>query len=152
MAKIDSKKDKAKPAAKAKATGNTNPSGVSIRVDKEKYQAARTSRGTKSLNNGDIVATTLEGLNLGEVQDLADAFIGDNDYRTRYTALNPGMQRMNIGNRMRGAISKATVTDDNGKVTTSGENKFTKAAASIVKSAKARRATESEAKSTKKAA
>ena len=138
MAKIDSKKEAPKGKAKSEATGTEGPAGVSIRVDKEKYNPARTASGTKSLNNGDPVALALAGLTLGEVQSLADSFIGENDFRKRYAKLNPGMQRMNIGNRLRGAINKATVTDAEGKVTTDGNKKFDKAAAPFIKTAKAR--------------
>lgn len=148
MAKIDSKKDNGKD----KDTATEPASGVSIRVDKDKYNKSRTASGTKSLNNGDEVAVALEGLTLGETQDVADAFIGDNDFRTRYSKLNPGMQRMNIGNRLRGAVSKATVTDDKGNVTTDGVAKFNKAAGPIIKAGKARRNAEVEAAKQKKAA
>ena len=152
MAKIDSKKDNGKDAAKSEPA-----SGISIRVDKDKYQKARTASGTKSLNNGDEVAVALEGLTLGECQDLADSFIGDNDFRTRYAKLNPGMQRMNIGNRIRGAVSKATVTNDKGEVTTDGVAKFNKAAKPFITAAKTRRgeaikAAAAKAAATKKAA
>ncbi len=111
MTKIDSKKDvKTDAKLKGKATDDktevTAPSGISIRVDRTKYQASRSAAGGKSLNNGDVVALALDGLTLEEVQSLADKLIKDNDFADRYAKLNVGMQRMNIGNRLRGWINK----------------------------------------------
>ena len=73
-----------------------------VGVDRAKYTKARAASGSSSLNNGDQVAKALEGLSLDEVQGVANKLIADNDFATRYKKLNPGMQRMNIGNRLRG--------------------------------------------------
>jgi hypothetical protein len=72
-----------------------------VAVKREEYTKARTASGSTSLHNGDHVAETLEGLNLEEVQGIADICFPDNDFKKRYSRLNPGMQRMNIGNRLR---------------------------------------------------
>ncbi len=129
-----------------------NESKVTIAVNKEKYQPSRTAAGTKSLNNGDPVAQALEGMTLEEVQDLADKFIGENDFRTRYAKLNRGMQRMNIGNRIRGHMRKADVLDKDKNVVKTGEEVFAKVSAPLVKATKARIAAEEKAKATKAAA
>lgn len=101
MAKIDSKKE---VAAETDAEV-TAPSGISIRVDREKYTTSRSAAGGKSLHNGDTIALALDGLNTDETYQLADKLIADNDFRERYAKLNPGMQRMNVGNRLRGFIN-----------------------------------------------
>lgn len=152
MGKIDSKKDKAPTKKSTAKSESTAESGVSIRVEKDKYNPARTASGTKSLNNGDPVAVALEGLTLAEVQSLANSFIGENDFGTRYAKLNPGMQRMNIGNRMRGAINKATTKAEDGTITKDGIAKFNKAAAPFIKEAKARATASAKATKDKAAA
>jgi hypothetical protein len=134
MAKIDNVSNE----GEAVEVSSEVEGAVSIRVDKDKYQDARTSTGTKSLNNGDVVAEALTGMTLSEVQTLADSFIGENDFRTRYAKLNLGMQRMNIGNRLRGAISKANGTDEAGDPTDSGVVAFEKAAKPLIKEAATR--------------
>ncbi len=73
-----------------------------VNVKRDGYQKSKTASGSSSLNNGDEVAVALEGLTNEEVFQLADQIIPDNDFTDRYSKLNPGMQRMNIGNRLRG--------------------------------------------------
>jgi hypothetical protein len=94
-----SKKDTTKEAAVKEA-----PEGaVRIVVDKEKYVPGVSGSGKRTLNNGDPIASALNGMVLEEVEQLAQKLkveYGD------YTHLNVGMQRMNIGNRIRGAINK----------------------------------------------
>lgn len=81
----------------------TEESGVRIVVDKEKYVAGISGSNKRTLNNGDPIATALNGMTLEEVEQLAQKLkVEHNDY----THLNVGMQRMNIGNKIRGAINK----------------------------------------------
>ena len=77
-----------------------------VNIDRSKYVAGRTASGTKSLSNGDEVATAIAGIPLDELYTVCDKVCGENDYRTRYAKLNPGMQRMNLGNRLRGQVNK----------------------------------------------
>lgn len=63
----------------------------------------KTSSG--KIDNGDSVATLLRGLNLEEVYATAAEELGETveKLKSRYSNLNPGQQRMCLGNRMRGA-------------------------------------------------
>ena len=84
----------------------TEDAKTKITVDKDKYQESRTSSGSKSLSNGDNVALALEGMTADEVYQVADSLIPENDFRDKYKHLNVGMQRMNVGNRIRGFVNK----------------------------------------------
>lgn len=79
-----------------------------VKVDRNKYVSARSASGAKSLNNGDEVAIALAGLAIETLYKVADSICGDaaKEFRTKYAKLNVGMQRMNLGNRIRGAITK----------------------------------------------
>ncbi len=84
---------------------DVNDVKVQLRIDKTNYQPTTTSRGTKSLNNGDEVAVALAGLPVEYVYEVVDQVIGDNDFRQRYANNNTGMQRMHLGNKLRGFLS-----------------------------------------------
>lgn len=58
---------------------------------------------------GDTVASMLRGKSLDEAYEIAAEFIGvpENELRAKYVKLNPGQQRMNLGNRMRGYMKKS---------------------------------------------
>lgn len=75
-------------------------SKVSIKP-KQSYTRSRASSGSASMHSGDVVATTCEGMTLEEVHALAESFCGK---KFDYSDLNSGMQRMNLGNRIRGKI------------------------------------------------
>lgn len=76
---------------------------VSIHINKDKYVATKTSKGTKSLSNGDDIALALEGLTIEQVHKAGKTLLGM-DTAEKYANLNEGMQRMNVGNRIRSAI------------------------------------------------
>ena len=67
--------------------------------------------GKPSLNNGDEVALLLAGLTPQEVCTLAEriCLLPAGELWTRYENLNVGQQRMNAGNRVRGAIKRGEV-------------------------------------------
>ena len=77
---------------------------VSVNADLENYTKAKAASGASSVNNGDEVATLLTGMNLDEVYEVAQEF-ADTEYD--YTHLNSGMARMNLGNRIRGFLTKS---------------------------------------------
>jgi colicin import membrane protein len=85
---------------------NTTEKEPLVNVKREKYVKTKAASGASSLSNGDEVATALAGLTIEEVYEVANKLIADNDFSTRYKKLNPGMQRMNIGNRLRGFCHK----------------------------------------------
>lgn len=72
--------------------------------DKEK----KTAGGNISVDCGDKLAVKLRGMSLEQVFAEAAMVLGEkeSDLRTKYAHLNPGMQRMNLGNRMRAAQAK----------------------------------------------
>lgn len=66
-----------------------------------------TKSGRKSIDIGDKVATMLRGKSLDDVYRIASEKTGvtQKELREKYVNLNPGMQRMNLGNRIRGALN-----------------------------------------------
>lgn len=74
--------------------------------DLSSYQKAKTAAGNTSLDNGDALAKKLRGVDLDDVYKRAAKALGEpeKNLRSRYRHLNPGMQRMNLGNRMRAAV------------------------------------------------
>lgn len=61
--------------------------------------------GNATMDNGDALAKTLRGLALEDVYAEAAKVLGESQaaLKAKYAHLNPGMQRMNLGNRMRAA-------------------------------------------------
>lgn len=67
-----------------------------------------------SINNGDAIADQLKMCEPSRVVRIAEAVlpgIKAGELAKRYAKLNPGMQRMNCGNRIRSAIKNGTVTN-----------------------------------------
>ena len=65
----------------------------------------KTAGGHVSVNNGDDIAKKLLGKDLDQIYTMAAKALKEDeaDLRKKYKHLNPGMQRMNLGNRMRAA-------------------------------------------------
>ena len=74
------------------------------------YVASKTAKGTKSLHNGDEVASALAGMPVEDVRAKVAAALGEDP--ARYDHLNAGQIRMNWGNRLRTAVRKGVVTLD----------------------------------------
>lgn len=75
------------------------------KVDLSHYAKVKSASGNASLDNGDEVAKKLRGAELDDVYKAAAKLLKEPvpALKARYKHLNPGMQRMNLGNRMRGA-------------------------------------------------
>jgi hypothetical protein len=75
------------------------------KVDLSHYTKVKSASGNASLDNGDDIAKRLRGMELDDVYSLASKTLKEpaKVLRERYKKLNPGMQRMNLGNRLRGA-------------------------------------------------
>lgn len=75
-------------------------------------QTVLTATGNKSLDNGDAVALLLRGADLETVYSIGAKELGVSveALKAKYQHLNPGQQRMNIGNRVRGALRKRAIT------------------------------------------
>lgn len=99
------------PRAKKPLTERLN--GVVESLYLQFYQGYTTTRkdGTKvrSMDKGDSVAQSLRGLSIEEVYKQAAKIthIGVADLTSRFGHLNPGMQRMNLGNMIRKAMKEA---------------------------------------------
>ena len=85
---------------------------VTVNADRTKYQASRSAAGKKSLNNGDPVAEVLDGLSLDAVHALGKKLLKE-DTAEKYQHLNDGMQRMNVGNRLRKFVKSGEEGEDN---------------------------------------
>jgi len=116
-AKAATKPARTKPAptprqaqeAKPKAAGSADDR--LIRADLSRYHVhdVKTPSGRKAIDRDDAVAQELRGLPLDKVYALASSELGDTvaQLEKRYGHLNPGMQRMNLGNKIRGARAAA---------------------------------------------
>lgn len=82
-----------------------------VTVDRDKYTTARSASGKKSLHNGDPVAKALEGLPLEAVHALGTKLLKE-DTEGKYKHLNGGMQRMNVGNRLRKFVNAGEEGED----------------------------------------
>lgn len=98
-----------KKAAGKKAAAKKTSNGALIRTvagrehDISGYEKVKNASGHTSYDNGDDVATTLRGKTLDEVYVAAAKKLKEpeKDLRAKYKHLNPGMQRMSLGNRLR---------------------------------------------------
>ena len=112
------KPQKAKRAAKggksvSAAAGNGKGLGVLRTYGREYHRdkQVRTAGGYASVDSDDSVAKRLRGKTLDEVYEYAADIVRDDDgapvaisaLKKRYGSLNEGMQRMNLGNRIRAA-------------------------------------------------
>lgn len=80
------------------------------RHDCSHYAKTKSAKGNKTLDSGDGLAVELRGMELEDVYARAAKELNESvkSLHQRYDALNPGMQRMNLGNRMRAALKKRT--------------------------------------------
>ena len=140
-----------------------------IKIKRENYVSTRTSTGGKSLHNNDDVAQGLAGLNIDELYQIAGKFLAFpmkvakaaiediDELQEAYSKLNVGMQRMNLGNRIRARVTKidveiakadaAAVKDGKEpKVSKSGADKLTGILSPFVKAAAKREADAAKAK------
>ena len=77
--------------------------------DPNRYVKAKSINGNYTLNNGDSMAMVWAEMTLDSIYSLAATLlsVSEQELRTKYNHLNPGMQRMNLGNRVRSAAKKA---------------------------------------------
>ena len=130
---------------------------ATVAIDREKYTSAKSASGSKSLHTADAVGEGLAGLTLDEVTDVANKFIPGENWGKKYGHLNDGMVRMNLGNRIRGQITKLNkVADkaeaDGKKRPVDGDTGFTKVVAPFRKAADKRASDAAKAKAAEKKA
>lgn len=112
MAKKSSKKAAKKKVAKT-AVAKASSGGPKVRVvagrehDISNYVRVKNAAGHVSYDNGDNVAEKLRGMELGEVYEFAAKKLGESvqALKKKYSGLNAGMQRMNLGNRLRKVLN-----------------------------------------------
>jgi len=92
-----SKKEEASPQEK-----------VSIRPNVENYESVTSASGTKSMHNGDEVASALQEIDIHGVRHVVQevGIVDDKTPLDKYDHLNVGQQRMNWGNRIRAFVKK----------------------------------------------
>lgn len=78
------------------------------------YVKAKSKSGHATLHNGDRVALDLGKMTLDEIYTHVAMMTGHDETALRkiYAHLNPGMQRMNLGNRLRAWYKKNTKTTE----------------------------------------
>jgi len=96
-----------------------------IRANLENYESVKAASGNRSYDNADTVAEMFRGKSLDEVYILAARDLKANGetgitikgLKERYENLNPGHQRMCVGNRVRAARARAADAEvaDNAK-------------------------------------
>ena len=79
-----------------------------IEIETNNYVKGKGPSGGTTFHNGDAVATNLAGLSLEAVYSVASQALSTpvEDLQAKYGHLNPGQQRMNLGNRLRGLVQK----------------------------------------------
>lgn len=81
-----------------------------MRIDHKKhsYEKCTSASGNSSLDNADRVALDLRGMELREVYKTVGKVIdiSAEELKLKYNHLNPGQQRMCLGNKMRGFLKK----------------------------------------------
>lgn len=116
LAKSKARLAKADKPAKAprqpKAKDENAEDNRLIKADLSRYEVVadvKTASGRKAIDIGDDVAKRLRGADLKDVYREAAHATGVpmTQLHAKYDHLNPGMQRMNLGNLIRGAASKA---------------------------------------------
>jgi hypothetical protein len=70
------------------------------------YVKGTTPAGNSTADNGDAVAAKLRGMELDALYAFAAKTLDETQtgLKARYAKLNPGMQRMNLGNRLRAIL------------------------------------------------
>lgn len=80
---------------------------------RQQYQKCSAYSGNPSANNGDGIAGLLAGCDPNEAIKLAEKLLDmQGQLQAKYEHLNPGQQRMNAGNRIRAAIKRGDVTEE----------------------------------------
>jgi colicin import membrane protein len=94
--------------AKQEVAETTSTSEVRIKPDLTNYVKGVSGTGKKTMRINDATAIALEGLNIEEVYAVASGLLDVKvpKLQAKYGHLNVGMQRMNLGNRIRGAVTK----------------------------------------------
>ena len=135
-----------------------------IEIETNNYVKGKGPSGGTTFHNGDAVATNLAGLSLEAVYSVASQALSTpvEDLQAKYGHLNPGQQRMNLGNRLRGLVQKVDKANANleegeeagpsgAEILADIARPFLEAAAAEIKEAEAARQKAAEEKAAEKA-
>lgn len=95
---------------------------VRIKPDLEKYVNGVSGSGKRTKRADDPIAEALDGLTVDEVAGIASRMTDTpkKELIEKYAHLNVGMQRMNLGNRIRGAVNKLDAAHEKDKAVVAG--------------------------------
>lgn len=107
-----------RPAAPAYFVGQKAPGRAAkikdtqFNLDKYFVSEIKTPSGRRTIDCADEVGVALRGMDLDQVYATAalNLEVSEESLRAQYGHLNPGMQRMNLGNRIRGAEKSKEAT------------------------------------------
>jgi len=95
-------------ATKTKATKTkaVEDDAVRLKPDHTKYTKVKGNDGKTKYDIGDTTATELRLMTLDEIYKLGAKLSGikEKDLRAKYSRINPGLQRMDLGNRIRNFV------------------------------------------------
>ena len=109
-------KNKAETKKAAKTNGEDKPvrsAAATLKKYRVNYVTTDGYAGL-SINNGDKIADTLKMCEPSRVVRIAENVLPGfktGELAKKYSKLNPGMQRMNCGNRIRSAIKNGDITN-----------------------------------------
>lgn len=78
---------------------------LSLKIKNDNYVAGVSATGAKTYNNGDDVALMLTGVDVPTLLKVTEEITGE-EIGDKYGHLNVGMQRMNLGNKIRAFLKK----------------------------------------------
>lgn len=147
-------KEAAVKTADKPATEGTEGGDAKVKINRDRYTPTKTATGVKSLNNGDEVAKILDGLIIDELFNIGKEMLGE-DFAPKYSKLNIGMQRMNMGNRLRAKVRTIDADEkanegDGLKALQKAAKPYTKARDKRVKEAEAKKVAKAKEAETKK--
>lgn len=124
---------------------------VRIKPKLENYVGGVSGSGKRTKNCGDDIAQALDGFTLEEVQKVVSQMrdIPVKELAEKYSHLNIGQQRMNLGNLIRGAVAKLDKAHDKDKAVVPGLKTLKVACDPFAGAVKARNKAAAEAKATR---
>lgn len=95
---------------------------VRVRPNLENYVSGVSGSGKRTKRSDHPVAAALDGFTLQETYSVASKFceIPMTELTEKYSHLNVGMQRMNLGNRIRGEVNKRDKAHEADKAVVAG--------------------------------
>jgi len=113
MSKVAKNAKPTKPAKAVKVVKvvATEDTAVRLTVNPDNYVQTTSASGKKSMRRDDEVANAMDGLPIESIHALGQKLLKE-DTSAKYQHLNVGMQRMNVGNRLRKFVKEAAEGED----------------------------------------